>query len=104
MKFSPATARKLTTKDEAEFLEGLQPGRIESVTPARLRQKLSRARRLRDKYQDLARRQSGQARGKRAPTGSRPATSNQNTLRKVELFEWAIERIESQLSATDGGS
>jgi hypothetical protein len=97
MKFDTSTVRKLTTKDEAEFLEGLRRGKIERVSPARLRQKLGRARRLRDKYSDLARRQGGQARGKAAPSGSRPATSNRNTLRKVELFEWAIERIEARL-------
>jgi len=99
MNLSPTAVRKLTTKDEAAFLDSLKPGRIEETTPARLRQKLGRARRLRDKYRDLSRRQAGQARGKIAPTGRRPAQSNENTLRKVELFEWAIGRIEARLAA-----
>jgi len=100
MKLSPTTVRKLTTKDEATFLESLQPGRIEETTPARLRQKLGRARRLRDKYKDLSRRQGGQMRGKVAASGQRPAQSNDNTLRKMELFEWAISQIEGRLNAS----
>jgi len=99
MTLSLTAVRKLTTKDEAAFLESLQPGRIEETTPARLRQKLGRARRLRDKYKDLSRRQGGQMRGKAAPTGQRPAQSNDNTLRKMELFEWAIAQIEGRLNA-----
>ena len=87
--------------DEQQFIEALQPGQIERTTPARLRQKLGRARRLRDKYKDLSRRQGGQARGKVDPTGTRPARSNQNTVRKMELFEWAIEQIETRLSAVE---
>ncbi len=102
MKLSPDAIRRLTTKEEAEFLEGLAAGRIEKVTPARLRQKLDRARRLRDKYTDLARRQRSEMRGKAAPRSTRPARSNANTLRKVQLFEWAIDRITSTLDAAGG--
>jgi len=101
MKLSIDTVRKLTTKPEAEFLEGLLPGRIEALNPARLRQKLDRARRLKSKYQDLGRRQGGQIRGKADPTGTRPATSNDNTLRKVQLFDWAIDRIEARLGTDE---
>jgi hypothetical protein len=99
MKLSQDAVRRLTTKDEAEFLEGLAPGRIEQVTPARLQQKLSRARRLRDKYRDLARRQGGEMRGKASPRSTRPARSNANTLRKVQLFEWAIDQISARVQA-----
>lgn len=99
MKLSRDAVRRLTTKEEAEFLEGLAAGRIEQITPARLRQKLSRARRLRDKYRDLARRQGGEMRGKASPRSTRPARSNANTLRKVQLFEWAIDQITARLDA-----
>jgi hypothetical protein len=99
MKLSQDAVRRLMTKEEAEFVEGLAADRIETVTPARLRQKLARARRLRDKYQDLARRQAGEMRGKQAPRGSRGARSNDNTLRKVQVFEWAIGRISERLAA-----
>jgi hypothetical protein len=99
MKITRDDVRRLTTKEEAEFLEGLTAGRIEQITPTRLRQKLDRARRLRDKYRDLARRQRGEMRGKAEPRSTRPARSNDNTLRKVQLFEWAIHRITSRLEA-----
>lgn len=101
MKLSRDAVRRLTTKAEAEFLEGLAAGRIEKITPARLRQKLDRARRLRDKYRDLARRQAGEARGKASPRSTRPARSNANTLRKVQLFDWAIDQITARLQAVE---
>jgi hypothetical protein len=97
MKLSQDAIRRLMTKEEAEFIEGLAAGPIETITPARLRQKLGRARRLRDKYRDLARRQRGEMRGKADPRGTRPAQSNANTLRKVQVFEWAIDRITQRL-------
>jgi hypothetical protein len=97
MKLSQDAIRRLLTKEEAEFIEGLAAGRIESVAPARLRQKLGRARRLRDKYRDLARRQRGEMRGKAAARRTRPAQSNENTLRKAQVFDWAIDRITARL-------
>ncbi len=97
MRLSHDAVRRLLTKEESAFIEGLAVDRIESITPARLRQKLGRARRLRDKYQDLARRQAGEMRGKAAPRRSRPARSNENTLRKVQVFDWAIDRITQRL-------
>lgn len=99
MKLSRDAIQRLLTKEEAEFIETLAVGRIEATTPARLRQKLGRARRLRDKYRDLARRQRAETRGKAAPRRSRPSRSNANTLRKVQIFEWAIGRISERLDA-----
>lgn len=104
MRLSQDAIRKLMTKEEAEFIEGLAEGRIDSITPARLGQKLKRARRLRDKYKDLARRQGGEMRGKAAPRSTRPAKSNANTLRKVQVFEWAIERITQRLDSASAAA
>jgi hypothetical protein len=104
MRLSQDAIRRLLTKEETEFIEGLAEGRIESITPTRLRQKLQRARRLRDKYRDLARRQGGEMRGKAKPRSTRPARSNANTLRKVQVFEWAIDRITGHLEAPAGGA
>lgn len=101
MKLSQSAIKRLLTKEEAEFISGLGFGRIEKITPARLRQKLGRARRLRDKYRDLARRQAAEARGKVLPRGSRRASGNDNTMRKVQVFEWAAERITKQLEALE---
>jgi hypothetical protein len=97
MKLSSEAIRRLMTKEEAEFIESLAENRLSATTSGRLRQKLSRARRLRDKYRDLARRQGGEMRGKASPRSTRAAASNANTLRKVQLFEWAIARIEDRL-------
>jgi hypothetical protein len=99
MKLSQEAIRRLLNKDETEFIESLAADRIDAVTPARLRQKLDRARRLRDKYRDLARRQGGEMRGKASPRSTRAARGNANTLRKVQIFEWAIDRISGRLDA-----
>lgn len=104
MKLSQDTIRRLMTKEEFEFIQSLTASRLEETTPARLRQKLGRARRLRDKYRDLARRQRGEMRGKAEARSSRPARSNENTLRKVQVFDWAIDRITARLEAGDEGS
>jgi hypothetical protein len=101
MKLSQEAVRRLMTKDETEFIESLAAGRLTETSPARLRQKLGRARRLRDKYRDLAHRQRGEMRGKGEPRSARPARTNENTLRKVQIFEWAIDRLTAQLQAED---
>jgi hypothetical protein len=103
MKLSQDAIQRLMTKEEAEFIQSLSAGRLEQTTPTRLRQKLDRARRLRDKYRDLARRQRGEMRGKAKPRSTRPARSNENTLRKVQVFEWAIDRITGRLQAEESG-
>jgi hypothetical protein len=99
MKLSQEVIQRLMTKDEAEFIQSLAAGRLEETSPARLRQKLARARRLRDKYRDLAHRQRGEMRGKAKPRSTRPSRSNENTLRKVQVFDWAIDRLTTRLQA-----
>jgi hypothetical protein len=93
---SRTTLEKLLTKTEMDLVAGLTDDRIRSLSPPDLRDQLSRARRFRDKYQDLARRQAAEQRAKAAPRSSRPSLSNANTLRKVEVFRWAIDRLEAR--------
>jgi hypothetical protein len=102
MPISRPTAQRLCTKPEFELVEASFPARAKQLTPARLRQKVVRARKLRDKYRDLAKRQRLEARGKRAPQRSRPAQGNENTDRKAQLFQETLDRFETQLQRTDG--
>jgi hypothetical protein len=90
-------ARKLTTKAEMALLETSFPPALKDITPGRLKQKISRSRKLQDKYRDLAQQQRGEARGKRKAKSTRPAKGNDNTVTKQEIFSEALARFEAQL-------
>jgi hypothetical protein len=93
-----ATARKLATQTEWTLLEASRAREITELTPARLAQKIARARKLRDKYRDLAKQQRGEARGKRSPKSTRAAAGNANTVIKEQMFAEALERFEARLA------
>ena len=101
MAVSRARAEQLTTKREFELLEKSWGRELSSLSPARLRQKIQRARTMRDKFRDLARQQTGEARGKREPRSTRPAKSNQNTKLKSQIFDEALSRFEERLVALE---
>jgi hypothetical protein len=100
MAITRITAQRLCTAPEFELFEASLPPSAKQLTPGRLRQKVTRARRLRDKYRDLAKRQRLEARGKRAPQRARPAQGQENTERKAQLFQETLERFETQLRRT----
>lgn len=93
-------ARTLCTASEYELVRASGKREIGTHTPARLRQKVSRARKLRDKYRSLASRQTGEMRGKRAPRSGKPAGDNRNTETKAEIFQEALDRFEEALAST----
>jgi hypothetical protein len=97
MAITRSAAQRLCTQPEFELFEASMPANARQLTPGRLRQKVERARRLRDKYRDLAKRQRLEARGKRAPQRARPAAGNENTVRKAELFDEVLQRFQRQL-------
>lgn len=101
MAVSMALARKLCTAQEWTLVEASRGPALKALSPAKLKAKVSRARTLRDKYRGLAKRQAGEARGKRKARGARPAQSNQNTERKAQLFAEALERFQAQLEAAE---
>ncbi len=95
---SKSVARKLATKAEWTLLEVSFPPLLKEITPGRLKQKVTRARKLQDKYRDLARQQKGEARGKRQVKSTRAAAGNANTLLKQEIFADALARFQAQLA------
>jgi hypothetical protein len=97
------TAQRLCTAAEFELVEASYPASAKQLSPARLRQKVQRARKLRDKYRDLAKRQRLEMRGKREASSRRPAQGHENTDRKAELFQEVLDRFETQLSRTGDG-
>lgn len=93
-----ATARKLATASEWALVEASFGRSITALTPARLRQKVARARKLQDKYRDLARQQRGEARGKRRARSTRAAQGNANTVVKQQMFAEALKRFTARLA------
>lgn len=97
MTISKPAARKLATQAEWTLLETSYAPLLKEITAGRLKQKITRARKLQDKYRDLSRQQRGEARGKRRAKSTRPAQGNDNTVNKQLLFSEALERFEVQL-------
>jgi hypothetical protein len=98
MAISRSIAARLCTKPELELVEASFPPDVKQLTPVRLRQKVERTRRIRDKYRDLSKRQRLESRGKTDPRRSRPAQGNANTERKATLFDETLGRFEKQLA------
>jgi hypothetical protein len=93
-----AKSAALLTKDEATLVRSSAASSAKALTPSRLKDQIARARKPRDKYADLAKRQRGEAKGTRARSGTRAAQGNENTTKKVELFADALSRFEKELA------
>ncbi len=93
-------ARQLCTKPELELVLASGGDAIKSMTEARLKLKVVRARALRDKYRDLLRRQRVAA---RVP-GAKPARADANarTAAKAELFDAVLARFAERLAKVQG--
>jgi hypothetical protein len=94
------TARRLCTAREYELVEASFPDNIRQLTPSKLKQKVERARKLRDKNRDLMKRQRLELRGKRSPRGARPAQGTANTEKKADLFDEVMQRFQDALKPT----
>lgn len=94
-------ASRLCTATELELFKQSMRPQITELTVARVKTRITRARKLRDKYRDLADQQRGEARGKREPTGRTPAAGNRRTERKVMIFQQALDRFEDRLATLE---
>lgn len=90
-------ARTLCSSSELQLVRSATQTEIVKLTPARLRAKIDRARKLRDKFRDLARQQRRESRGKAKPRSARPAQGNEATRRKQEIFADALAAFEARL-------
>ena len=95
-------ARTLCSSSELQLVHSATQTEIVKLTPARLRAKIDRARKLRNKFRDLARQQRRESRGKSKPRSSRPAQGNEATKRKEEIFAEAIAAFEARLAKLAG--
>jgi hypothetical protein len=95
MPITTREAQQLSTAGEWALVQASQADRIRELTPARLKAKIARARALRDKYRDLAKRQHRKAQPTRS--GGPYEALNVRTRRKAELFEQVLGRFEAEI-------
>lgn len=94
-------ARALCSKAELELVLKTTAKAITEMTSAQLRSAARRARSLRDKFGTLAARQRRVARGKQTPRGMRPSRSNDNTVKKRDIFQATLEKFEAKLETLE---
>jgi len=96
MAFNRNHARPLCSDAEYQLFTASLADEIGELTPAQLRSKIQRARKLRDKYRDLEKRQRLANRSRTGTKkGNRPET-NARTADKAKLFGEALARLEAK--------
>jgi hypothetical protein len=98
------SASKLCTASELQLVEATRRGKLEELTPAGLRQKISRTRKLLSKWRDAAKRQGRKARGRGKGGISLPSRGTDNTERKISLFNEVLERFETRLAKLEAAA
>jgi hypothetical protein len=94
MAYNRVQARALCTAAEYQLFEASLADHIKSFDATRLRQKIRRARTLRDKYRDLVRRQRLALRKRTGTKKGTGVAANQRTESKARLFAEALDRFE----------
>ncbi len=100
MAYTLKDAKPLCTKPEFELVIMTHKADLATLGPARLRQKITRVRKLRDKFRDESARQRREARGKADPRGTRAAQGNERTVKKAEIFADVLTRFEAAFEAS----
>ncbi|WP_018232982.1 hypothetical protein [Thioalkalivibrio thiocyanodenitrificans] len=96
MAFNRIQARPLCTNAEYTLFTSSLAGGVTELTPAQLRSRIERTRKLRDKYRDLFQRQRLANRARTGTRmGERPDT-NERTRDKATLFDEALGRFEAR--------
>lgn len=97
------TAKKLSTDVEFRLVDESFAPAIGELSEKGLAARIVRARRARDKYRTLSERQNRESRARVAPRSTRASASNQNTLKKQQMFDETLARYEkraAQLGST----
>ena len=92
-------AKQVLTKAELELYLKSLPRTVGTHNAYRLKQKVARTRKLRNKYVAEAKRQAREARGKAKAKGARAAQGNERTVLKGQIFSEMLERYEAALKA-----
>lgn len=103
-KINLSEVEALCTAAETSLIKQTLTPALERLSAAELKARIGRARKLRDKFVDKSRHQRREVRGKAAPRGARPASGDERTVRKAELFEDALARLQDRLGRLDDGA
>ena len=87
------TERRLLAADEFEQVQRTHHPELGKLGASELAELRRRIREMRDKAQDIARRQRREMRGKEAPRGARPAGDHTGTSIKAALLAAALKRL-----------
>lgn len=101
MAVSRREAKPLCTASEFALANESYPPEIGRLSAKELRQRITRVRRLRDKFTDLVGQQVRVIRGKAASTRRRVPTANANTILKRDFFAETLERFEARLGIVE---
>ena len=97
-------ARKLLTASELEIFVASRGDAVKAMLPAQLRAKAKRSRTLRDKYQDLLRRQRLATRERVGTKVGRSGAANARTAQKAEVFAEVLERFTRRLTQVEAAA
>lgn len=97
MAFTRQSAAKLCSETEFALFSASFPDQSKNFTKAQLTGKLQRAKKLRQKYQDLYKRQRLAARARTGSKGGRSGDANLRTAQKQQLFAEAVARLQARL-------
>jgi len=101
MAINRVQAEKLCSGPELRLFAASLRDRIKAHNKRELNQFITRTRKLRDKYQDLFRRQRLDTRKRTGTKGGPNKNSNQRTDQKATLFEEVLRRFEDRLAALE---
>lgn len=101
MPLKPAQIRALLNAAEVDLYEASRVGRIKELTAAQVRSKVSRTRLLRDKYQDLTRRQKLSSRDRTGSKGGLSGAANQRTEEKILVLTDVLRTFEKRMEQLD---
>jgi hypothetical protein len=95
-----AEARKICTQAELSLLMACRPKAIERLTADELKSAVTNARRLRDKWRDVA---TEQRRATQRQQKSRVTDDNARSGEKAAIFAHAVKKFEGQLKVVEAG-
>lgn len=101
MRLTSPSVQRLLNASERTLVESASAASLKELTAARLRSKVERTRRLKDKYADLAKARGRAGRGKVQPRGAAARTDRETMAAKVEVFEAVLARFTTQLAKVE---
>ena len=104
MAYNRIQARRLLAATELPLFEASLSDTLGALPEARSRALIKRARIMRDKAQDLLRRQRVATRGRTGNKGGTTGAANERTAQKVQALSEALTRLESRLSKLDAAT